>query len=223
MSLGVGVHENVTFSKVTKNDKGILVVGFKKQEVDKIAALSAGRFEPEEQDLMIFPPQLTNFGGGNATPAEMLAKWGEITSPLEHIATQFLTKDKVKWELFSGTGITAETYDTKMVQQGTVDKIYTNIVEQFTKWMTPFVNSSKQFRVVFIRQSRAKHYPRFRTRYLNSQPFIEPMDVTPAKVKFSEYETKNGLNNPNAAGGTQTVSTTEAAEAENMFTTPIES
>lgn len=222
--LSVGVHENVQFSKVAKNDKGTLVVGFKKQELDKLAAIAAGRFEAEEQDFLIFPPQLTNFGGGNSTPEEMLIKWGEITSPLEHIATQFMTKDKVKWNLFFGTGITDENYAAKMVDQDTVDKIYNNIVTQFNTWMAPFTKSNKVFRTVFIRTSKAKHYAKLRTRYLNSQPFMEPMDVTPSKVKFSEYEKKNGLDNPNPAGGAQAPSTTESSEAETMFAnTTIES
>jgi hypothetical protein len=222
--LSVGVHENVQFSKVAKNDKGTLIVGFKKQEVDKLAALSQGRFEPEEQDFLIFPPQLTNYSGSDSTPEEMLVKWGEITSPLEHIATQFLTKDKVKWDLFFGTGITKENYDAKMTQQDTVDKIYNNIVTQFINWMMPFTKSTKTFRMVFIRSSKAKHYAKLRTRYLSSQPFMEPMDVTPSKVKFSEYEKKNGLDNPNQAGGAQAPSTADTNQAEEMFAgTSIES
>ncbi len=226
MSLPVGIHEGVKLSRVARNDKGTLIVGFKKEETDKIAAISAGRFEPEEQDIMIFPPQITNYGGGNSTAEEMLAKWGDITNPLEHIASQFMTKDKIKWDLFFGTGISTDNYDAKMTNQDTIDKIYNNIVTQFVKWMTPFTSSTKTFRVVFIRTSKAKHYPKLRTKYLTSQPFMEPMEVSPAKVGFSKYEKTNGLDNPTPAGGAMPAPKAEAEEADSLFantSTTIES
>lgn len=219
--LKVGIHENLFIHKVTKNDKSQLVIGVKKaEEVDPLTALSSSgqsSFEPAEQDFIPYDIKVVNFGKVS-TVKEMMGAIGEYKDPLELIASMFLTSDKRKWDPFVGTGITNANFNEKIVDQTVVSQIQYNINEQFINMMRPFVgDSSKKFRMIFIRQSQAKHYPKLRNRWLSSQPFIEPMDVPVSKIKFSEYEKNKGLDNPNPVGGATAPSKQEAEQAAELF------
>jgi len=224
MSLGVGIHKNVQVTKVTKNDKGTLVIGFKQDvEVDPLAALStAGQtdFDQPELDLLVYSPRVQNFNGGLKNTEELLNSIAELKDPLDHIASVYLTADKRKWDVFANTGITKDNLSSLLAEQTTMDKVYANIITQFISMMTGVIGtSSKKVNVMFIRQSKAKHYPKLRTKYLTTYPFIEPADVNPSKLRFSKYESEQGYDKGDAAGGAQTVNTAEAAQASSMFAT----
>jgi hypothetical protein len=222
--LRVGLHENLVIHKTTINDQGSLVIGVKQAgEVDELAALSsAGQtsFEQPEQDFLIYPPKVLDYSGNPDTVANLMKKIAQIKDPLDHIAAVYLTADKRKWDPFNGTGITLENRQSKLTDESVMAKIYNNLITEFIAMMKGSIGeNSKKVRMIFIRQSEAKHYPKLRNQWLVSQPFIESMEIpaSASKLKFSDYEKKKGLDNPNPAGGAQVVSTAEAEAATALF------
>ena len=84
--------------------------------------------------------------------------------------------------------------------------------------MTPVVGeNSKLVNVLFTRQSKTKHFPKLRTKWLTGQPFIEDATATPSKLKFSDYEIKNGLDKGDAATGAQAPDANEVEQASSVF------
>lgn len=222
--LKVGIHDNLVLKSTVKNEQGTLVINLKKMtKVDPLAALSsAGQtsFEPEEVGIMMYAPKVLDYNNKNRSVTDMLNLIAEVKDPLDHIASVYLTtKDRV-WNPFVGIDINADNQEQKLTDQGTINKIYDNLVTQFIAMVKPFVGESgKRVRVLLIRQSATKHFPKFRTRYLNNQPFIESMEIpaSASKLKFSEYEKTKGLDSPNQAGGEQKVDKKEASEANALF------
>ena len=216
--LNVGIHDNLVISKTAKNDKGTLVITVKQvSSKNMLETLSSGSsLESQEQQFFVYPPKL-NAEDDSVSAA---AKVAEVRDPLSLILTQYTTTDKSKFtKMFEGTGITAENYNSKLLDPGTMTKIYTNIVDQFIDLMKPFVgDNGKKMRMLFIRQSKEKAYPRLRNKFLEQQPFIEPMDVPVSRLAFSKYEKSKGLDISTPFSGTATtVSKQEAADAASHF------
>lgn len=222
-NLNVGIHDNLVVSEVSKNDKGTLIIKVKQAgEVDPLAALNAAgstQFDAAEKDFMIYPPSVNAFAGGVDTYANVMKKIAEVKDPLDHILRQYTTNSNIKWDVFKNTGITKENIATEITNQETLDKIYANIVDQFIKMMTPFAgDTGKKLRWIFIRQSKAKHFPALRKRFLETYPFVEPMDVPVSKLKYSAFEVTNGLATGEAVTGAQTVSQEEKNTVNELFT-----
>jgi hypothetical protein len=221
----VGINENVVLTKTAKNDKGTLVLGLKKNEaVDPIAALNSStgstNFEQREKELLIYPPQLTDFNNQPKTGQEIMNSFKEIVDPLAQIASQYVTKDKISWDTFKNTDITAENVYAEVVKPEVVKQVYNNIVDQFVRLMAPFVGENgPKMRWLLVRQSKAKHFPRLRTRFLQGNPFIEPMTIPAAasKVKFTQYEIDNGLNNGSEIKPQAAVSESESQAVAKLF------
>ena len=222
----IGVNEDIVVSSVSKNDRGSLVIKLKEGgEVDPFQMFNnAGntRLKADEKDMIIYPPSVTNFSGETDSYENIMKKIAEIIDPLAHILHAYTPKSAVKFDVFANLGLTKENIMEKVRTQAVVDKMYANIVDQFIKQITPFTgDNGKKQRVLLIRQSKAKHYPAFRKRFLESQPFFEPMDVPKeaSKLAFSKFEIENGLNSGEAVGGAQTVSEEEKNSVETLFTT----
>lgn len=219
----VGIHEDVVLTTATKNDKGTLIIRFKQvQEVDPMAALngtaSTTSFEQKEQDLLIYGPKAKKLDGSADTMENIMKKIAEVKDPLNHILLQYTTAANIKWDLFYETEIDKTNIESKLQDQTVIDKIYTNITNQFIKMINPYLGESgKKMRICLIRQSAAKHYPTLRKRFLDSQPFIEPMSVPTPKVAFSKYEIEKGLNIAEPVTGEQRVDSNEAAKVDQMF------
>ncbi len=216
----VGINENVVITKALKNDKGTLVIGLKQMEdINPLEALnSSTSMEQKEKELLHYAPKIEAYGGGTKTAKEVLDSITETKDPLHLILLQYMTSDKIKFDAFRGTGITAENVFTKIVDQSVVDKIYDNIITQFCEMMAPFVGENgKKTRFLLVRQSKAKHYPKLRTRYVMTNPFIEPMSVPVSKVKFTKYEIDNGFDKGEAVAGGEKAPAAEAAAAKSLF------
>lgn len=223
--LQVGINENLVVSKTVKNDQGSLVIGIKQiTEVDPMDILngssSVTNFNAPEQDFLIYPPKVSNFDGDPDSVKNVMKKIAELKDPLNLILSQYTTSNNIKWDIFAGTGVAKDNLDVKLTSQDTLDKIYSNIVDQFIKQMSMFVgDNGKKMRMIFIRSSKAKHYPALRKRFLDSQPFIEPMTIPRdvSKLKFSKYEIENGFNVGDAITAQQTPSAAEAKTADALF------
>lgn len=206
--LKVAIHDNVVFHKAEKNDKGTLVVGFKQvNEATPLELLGSNsdNTSPEdaENDFLVFPPKATEKNSTKLDTAKNnMQKIKEIKDPLNHILSQYLTKDQITWDPTKGLGITNENLDSKFTQQSVLDAVYANIVDQFIKMSAPIVKNpltQDKKRFLTIRTSGIKHFSALRKRYLDTNPFLESMTIPAAqsKLKYTNWEVKNGFNNPN--------------------------
>lgn len=225
MSIRVGIHRNLVIAKTGKNEKGSLTIGVKKM-VDKnpleMLNKSTGstNLSAEEHEFLIYPPKTTDFNGNKFDATGLVKEIANIVDPLSHIVLLFTTSDNLKWDILKGTGIVAENYNEKIVQPETLAKVYNNIVDQFIAMMKPYVGEQgKRLRGVFPRQSRAKHFPALRRRFLDRQPIFESMEVPEenSRIAFSAYEIEKGLNIPDQIIPTQVVSVEDKASADALF------
>lgn len=223
MALKVGIHENLVISKTEKNEKGSLVISVKKIEtvnpLDRLnSSTGSTNFKAEEADFLVYSPQVVKFGV-TLEADKVMDEIANVVDPLSHILSMYITKDKIKWDLFKDTGVTNENYNEKITDQATLDKIYGNLVNQFITAITPFVGENgKKLRGIFPRRSKASHFPALRKLFLESNPIFEPMSIPAAqsKLKFSKYEIDNGLNLADAVTS-QPVSVEDKAQANALF------
>lgn len=218
--LKVGIHDNLVIKSTTKNEQGILAIAVKKMtEVDPLEALSsAGRisFDQEEQKFLIYPPRLTTRNNIPLSHKDVMGLLAEVVDPLDHIVCAYKTKPT--WNIYGGTGLNKDNIQTELLKEEVVNKIYGNIVDQFIKEMEPFVGENgKKVRMLFVRKSPLSHFPKFRTKFLANQPFIEPMDVPVSKLAFSPYEKERKLDDPNPVDGAQSVDQADASRADTLF------
>lgn len=208
--ISVGIHDNLLIHKTTTNDRGTLVIGFKEGKavnlldvLDSVSDQSAT--DSRDQDFLIYGPQATDKSGEQLDTVENnVEKVKVIKDQLNHILLNYLPSDKIKWNVLEGCNITNDNLATKYRDQATLDKIYANICRQFISMMAPFINdTTKLFRVLFVRQSKAKHYPSLRKRYLGDQPFMEPMSVPKeqSRLKYTKWELENGFHSPEKVTG----------------------
>lgn len=153
----------------------------------------------QSNDFMLFGFKPTSWDGKQLTADEVYAQIEERRDLLTYILSQYMTTDKIKWDYTKGTGLTEQNENTKILEQDTLDKINENLSEQFIKMMKPFVGEGgKKFECVFPRSSAKSHFPKLRSRFLDSQGFMAPMDqpALVAKIGFTAYELEKGMNNP---------------------------
>lgn len=221
----VGIHENLVVSSTTRNDQGTLVIKIKHASntanpLEMLSSSGSLDFDEKEQEFLIFPPKNTQYGGQLSTYQEILRKIGDLRSPLDHILEKYTTTDKIKWDPFKNTNITVDNIESELLNQSTIDAIYNNICEQFIEQMKPFVgDDGKKLRMLFIRSSEAKHFPKLRTKYLESYPFAESMEIpaSKSKLRFSNYEITKNLNSDAPAQAATGVDSADAKLADALF------
>lgn len=217
----IGINNNLVIKEVKKNDKGSIEITFKEAtEIDPLEAMNgtgSTNLNQAEHKVIIFPVNPNDGEGNLDSYKNLMTKIAEIKDPLDHILQQYVTKDTIKWDIFRGTGINALNIEEEIRKESTLTKIYSNIVDQFISMISSKIGEdSTKMRVLFIRQSKAKHYPRLRSRFLDRQPFIEPMSVPTTKLAFSKYELDNGLDKGDAVVASAP-STQDASAADALF------
>lgn len=219
----VGIHENLRHNKAVKNDKGTLILGFKREStLDPSSFNTVGTNTSggeAEQDFMLFPPSNLNKEGEVDTHTNNSTKVKEFKDQLTSILLCFMASNKITWDATAGTGITQENAEAKLKSQEVLNKMYTNICDQYINMVTPYLaDPTAKLRMVFVRASKTKHFPSLRKRYLDSQPFVESMTVptSTSRIKFTDWEVKNGYNNPDKIQAPVEVDNTEAAEQANV-------
>lgn len=223
--LNVGIHENVVLDKAARNDRGTLVISYKQvNKVDPLAALKASTartsLEAQEQRFLIYPISLTDYNGNVDTKDNLLNKIAELKDFLFNILIQYMTADKIQFDPLAGCGVTAENIESKLRTQEVIDKAYSNLCDQFIKQITPFLGESgKKFRVLFVRKSKVSNFPALRRRFLDAQPFMEPMEIPieQSKLKFSDYEIKNKLDSNEPAVPADTHDESEVNDAAELL------
>lgn len=202
--LSVGIHENIIIDTAGKDDAGHLKITFKSAgEEDPLAGLNSSTdtsaTDGNSSDIRLFSPSVTNWEKQRDEPEVNLRKIKEVKDQLHHILKHYMREDEIKWEVNANIeGLTMTNIFEKIGDQSVMDQMYDNLANQFISQLGPKLDSSKKFRVLFVRQSKAKHYPTLRKKYLNTQPFMEPMSVPAeqSQLKFTSYEIQNDLDNP---------------------------
>ena len=229
----VGINENVVLKSVEIEDaeKGNLVFTWRdavvSEEGESHAKLSAfealaedGYTETEDgRTLRMFGP-LEPFkektDGSPVSREEQVAKAFESIAEkkniLFQIASVYTTRDKIKFEVYRGLGMTAENSDKKILELATLQKIMSNLATDFVKIVTPFLDKDEfAVRLLLVRRSKTKHFADFRQKFVKTNPFIESMKVPveASKLAFTKHEIANGYDN-----GSPIMQNREDADAE---------
>src|SRR6185369_10647358 len=199
MSIKVGINKNLQLAKATTNEKGTLVITLQEAKGSALALLNGTGTSSkiETRDFMFFPPTV-EYNGAKKDGAVIMGLILELKNSLELILEQYMTSDQIKWELTFGLGLSEnENLEEAIRNQGIVDKIYRNLADQFLRQVKPFLGeNSPKTNWIFIRKSSDSHYPKIRSRFVKDNPFVERADVPQeeSKLKFTDFEIRNGLN-----------------------------
>ena len=219
--IGIGIQENVKITKVAFDDKGALDISFEQGEgkvMDTLALLNSGMQDTmsgsNTSTIKLYPFNVKNWEG-IVDPEYNLRQIQELRDPLTHILSNFMKADEIQWDLWKDTGITAiKELNDKVTSQEVLDKIFKNIGNQFIEQITPHLAKKELFRVVFVRQSKAKGYPAIRKRFVSSYPFMEPMTVAKehSALGFTKWEISNGFNKGGEVVTADAVETADASD-----------
>jgi hypothetical protein len=199
--LQVGVNENVTFSAEI-NDKKSLVITAKVKEEEKELDLNEASFETEgsnQSNVLFFPLKVQGYEDGvlvdKRSLKAILNDVKDFKALLTYILSQFTTLDNIKWDLFANSDLTNDNYAEYLVTDDGLRIVYDNLARQFVDYLEEYGDPEKLFRVLMVRTSKKSHYPNFRRRYLDTNPFIESMDIPAeqSKLKFTKSEISSGL------------------------------
>lgn len=202
--ISVGIHDNLRVYKAAKNDRGSLIIGYKEEKAGNISILDMLNSASDnssgggkENDFLIYALEVADQQGNPFTAEKILQNITELKDMLTHILLNYMTSEKVQWNVMKDCGITPENITTQVTQQPVLTKIYANLVDQFIAMMTPHLtNTNKLFRCLFVRQSKNKHFAALRRRFLDAQPFMEPMSVPKeqSRLHYTKWEIANGFN-----------------------------
>jgi len=233
MAITVGINNNVVIKSAVINDKKRLVIELaeasKKSLFDE--ALTAGVVgDSSNLSLQIFGPLLPKKEEmTQAQKAEMLHRdLKKLKNILTQILEQFLTTDAIDLNnfdiQFAGTGVTPENYETRILDQDVLNRIYDNLAGRFVQLIAPFQNDkTTPLRFKLIRQSKEKHFATIPDPGKFAETFVEHANIPAeqSKVKFSKWEIDNGLDDPTPSSvdkaEKKSGSTAAAAEATNPF------
>lgn len=238
--LGIGIHKDVILTKAVVNEKGSLVLSF--DELKNLTKPESNIFESSQTakvdntgktsvDIQIFP-----FGkpkgdrNKDKTDDELLEMIsGDISrtkSQLTQLLLVYTTSDQVNWDPYAQTGVTKENYREQLLNNSTLETVFSNYAHQFITMVTPFAGDQKLLlRIKLIRQSKDKNFATIPGRFLEDQPWVESMDVPDklSKVTFTKWEIENGYDSAAPAANKAAADNKEqeiedtAASQDNVF------
>jgi hypothetical protein len=211
--VGIKINENVYLSKVQKSTTGEAIELTWKSADEKIRNLFEESQETEIKDaesneatVRVWSLKVPTFKNKDNTEQTLEQKLTYINDKMKdtkytlaHILARYLTTDQIKFDQYAGLEVNNSNYETEWMQPAVLKAMFNNIANQFIELIGPFVgDKTLTSRLKLVRQSADKPFPTFPgVKYLNANPFYESMDV-PAdstKIKFSDYEIKQGLAN----------------------------
>lgn len=229
----VGINENVVLEKVeiTEKDKGTMAFTFRgvkegaAEELSAFDALNSDGYTETGGDsltIRLFAPNKPFEAKTDGTPVSLAdqqkmasANVAEKKNILFQILTIFVTSDKAKFDLYRGTGLDKDNFPTRILQETTLQKIMSNMAEDFVTAITPFLDDDKHaVRLLLVRQSKTKHFADFRQKFVKDNPFIESMLIPKeaSKLAFTKHEIANGLNDGSPVPQSAADATAEKAE-----------
>lgn len=206
--LGVGIFNGVviTATKYNKSEQGqSLDVTFKKAGAvsgsdNDLDFLNSGEVsssdEGKENNIRIYGVNMQGYDGttkdGDTLLNEVLARKDQLA----HIASAYMTVDKIKFDLVKGVKATSKAELVKAITlEANLFKITENLFTQFEAMMAPVIGEdSKHVVVKFLRKSKASNFPRLADKKIDWNPFIAAEDdkALVAKLVFSKWEKDNG-------------------------------
>lgn len=201
--LKVGKYENIQFS-AQKNDKGSLVVTAKvagEENFDLDEATTENKGE-ESQGFLFYPFKTEGYENNNLVTKRsnplIIGDIRDLKAVLTAILQLVMPAEDIVWDLYQGTEVTLDNAKTTLFNDVALGLVYNNLADQFINQLNSSAGKDDLFRVVFVRTSGPKHYPKFRSKELDVYPFAEPMSVPAkdSKVVFTPYELKAKLDNP---------------------------
>jgi hypothetical protein len=236
----VGIHENIVLQKAALNEKGTMAFVFRPKKLE--GEKTGDSFFQEEQSaevtsdgnngavILFFCPKMPTFKkkDGDALSNEEILEFVQkdlntVSNVYSHILAQYMSLKDIKFRPYDGTGVTAQNWKTALLDNDNIAAVYKNYSEQFANFIAPYADKDEHtMRLKLVRQSKDKHYATIPTRYLDTQPFLEPMTIPAdrSQVKFTKYEIDKGLNSGEPVGQGETADaipevTPEASE--NVF------
>lgn len=213
---------SVTFREATGEEKKKLSLMEQMNE----GSDTSGNNDLSATNFLLFPPSTEYNDNGTKKAVEGAKRVENLINfknQLVHILKRYTTTKNIKFNVLKG--IVLKTEDellTKVMDEKTYLLIYTNIVDQFLEQCASLkvFDPLKHSRLLLVRQSAEKHFGRLRDKFLESQPFLEDVMITKDKSqlyikagtagattlfepdadgyvpKFTDYEIKNGKDNP---------------------------
>jgi hypothetical protein len=203
----VGINENVILTSVALNDKNTLSFTFEEKgtgdkPMNPFEALASDEVVDIDngKSINLFQPNVPD-------KADMTQekKVDIVTSDINktkgiliHFLKGWMTKEEVKGAInpFAGTAVDATNYATQLLNKEVLAAIHKNMSTTFIQLITPFLAQRDAFRLLLVRQSADKHWPSFRGKYIEENPFWESMQIPAeaSKLKFTAYEISQKLN-----------------------------
>jgi hypothetical protein len=209
---GVGVNENVILKNIVQGDNLWIIITFDQlQEVvlspfDIMGSEDVVDLPKTSLDIKLFnlkvptaEDQKKNVRTQQQKIEMIVRDFNKLKAVAIHLASGYLTKDDRKFDYYRATGLDVDNFNTRILDQGVLNQIMKNIGTDLITMLTPFFgNEEYKFRLKLRRQSKDKHFATLPDSYLDENPFWESMDISKeaSKVKFSDYEIKEGLNDP---------------------------
>jgi hypothetical protein len=229
MPIGIGLNENVYISDISQDTQSsAILITFKEVgaevsgEFDYFTALGSEKvvevdngtvlrlFAPNEPKADLTEEKRINFAYNDVNGTKAV---------IEHIMKGYMAADQaaIGMKLYDNTGIEQDNFKQKIVQKPILLAVHNNLYRHFISGMKEFLNKTDLlFRLLLIRQSTDKAFPTFRRRFLEEQPFWEPMEVAKESSKlwrpiktgdiitgyepaFTKYEIDNKLNSSEPA------------------------
>lgn len=218
--ISVGINENIIIDDVTLSKENWLNITFRQiggKEFNAFEALGAENDAEREEintiDIKIFNIKVPKDAdkAGNKRTREQITKLviSDISrnkAVLLHLVRGYLTKDQIKFDLYNGTGLDANNFEERLVDQPVLDIIHRNMCNDFMAMVRPFMkNEALLFRLLLVRTSKEKHFATFRTSYIDENPFWESMSIPKkdSKMAFTKSEIAQGLNDGTPAAKTE--------------------
>ena len=229
----IGINKDVYLKAATINDKDNLILTFDIAGVKRLSGFEALQDDEIQEgtsslDLRLFPPNVPAADKGTDEKRRELVQKDILKnrSILEHILQGYLPKEQTKLgkALYVNTGIEANNFEEKILDKAVLLVVFKNMTREFIARMRPFLNDeSLKFRLKLVRQSKDKHFATLPGTRVNENPFWEDMIIPDAesKVKFTDYEIKEGLDNGTPASkktdADAAPDTSAPMSAENVF------
>lgn len=203
--IGIGINENVYIEKAEFGDKkDSLILTFKQKAERELTMFEKLQAEEHIESagglpIRLFAP-LVNKDDDKTEEKKVDLAFTDINNTkgqLIHIMLGYMTKEHATLgEIYAGIGMSEENFREKMLNQDALKLIFQNMATAFLDKVKPWIGKSDPtFRLLLLRQSKDKHFPTLRKRFLTESPFWEPMFIpkSDSKVAFTPYEIREKL------------------------------
>ena len=226
----VGIHENLELTSDTEvSEHGTLVLHIKASQ-DANALVNAFEsnttFQEMKSGFIFWLPNMKDFQQNVKSATDLAADLLKRRHQLMQYALLYATKEEVVaaiggLKMFEGTGEDDVNKSIAMLaNEEHLKRVVKNLDTKFVNFLKSknAFNGKVKFRQKFLRQSEANNYATIPSS--DFDVWLEPMTVPKdaSKVVWSDWEIKNGKNNPDPVASTKSATTpVDTAKASGLF------